>query len=218
VGLRALRTAFLETFAEPSQKGPDFPDLDLAGSTDSGIARHLFALFEIELTAENELAFFDSYHVRLEEELNGRTATQGRLMPGIFELLHHLRENTDHVLGLLTGNIARGAWTKISSFGLEGFFEFGAFGDDHHDRNELGPVALNRAETHSGRRFDPAETFIIGDTPKDIRCARACGAWAVAVATGHSASEQLMAHEPDHFFDDFNDIRAFDAMLNASPQ
>ena len=69
---------------------------------------------------------------------------QGRLLPGIDRLMERL---ADHhaVLGLLTGNIARGAWTKVASYGLEGVFDFGAFGDDHHDRDELGPVAIWRA-------------------------------------------------------------------------
>ena len=214
-GLRALRSAFLETFAEQGTNGSEFPDLDLAGSTDSGIVRHLFSLFRIELTAENESAFYDTYLARLDRELAGRKA-EGRLLPGIRELLHHLRDNTGHVLGLLTGNIARGAWKKVAWFDLDGIFEFGAFGDDHHDRDRLGPVALERAAGHAGIRFDPAETFIIGDTPKDIRCARACGARAVAVATGHSSRESLEEHHPDHLFDDFADLDAVDAIFRSA--
>ena len=212
-GLRALRAAFLETFTEPDHDGPEFPDLDLAGSTDSGIIRSLFALFDIEASEANVAAFYASYHPRLQSELANRGATHGRVLPGIRNLLEHLRENTDHLLGLLTGNTSTGAWTKIASYDLEGYFGFGAFGDDHHDRDELGPVALRRAAKHSGQTFDPADTFIIGDTPKDIRCARACGARSVAVATGHTDAEELRRHEPDHFFDDLSDIPAIEQIL-----
>jgi len=212
-GLRALRSAFLETFTGPDHDGPAFPDLDLAGSTDSGIIRSLFARFEIDSCPENESAFYASYHPRLQDELANRGATHGRVLPGIRPLLEHLRENTDHLLGLLTGNTSTGAWTKIASYELEGYFGFGAFGDDHHDRDELGPVALRRAAKHSGQTYDPGDTFIIGDTPKDIRCARACGARAVAVATGHTPAEELRRHEPDHLFDDLSDIAAIEQIL-----
>jgi len=70
-------------------------------------------------------------------------------------------------------------------------------------------VAVARARLHSGRDFVRERIFIIGDTPKDIRCARACGAWAIAVATGAYTSDQLAEHEPDHLFEDFTDADAF---------
>ncbi|MCB1091031.1 MAG: HAD family hydrolase, partial [Verrucomicrobiae bacterium] len=59
------------------------------------------------------------------------------------------------------------------------------------------------------RDFSRDRIFIIGDTPKDIRCARACGAWAITVATGAFSREQLAEHAPDHLFDDFTDAEAF---------
>ena len=73
-------------------------------------------------------------------------------------------------------------------------FPFGAFGDDHHDRNELGPVALERASGHTGREFSAEGTLVIGDTPKDIRCAKAIGARCLAVATGSFTTGQLRDH------------------------
>ena len=79
----------------------------------------------------------------------------------------------------------------MQHFGLDHHFPFGAFGDDHHDRNLLGPVALERAAQHAGREFHPANTLVIGDTPKDIRCARAMGARCLAVATGAFSVSQL---------------------------
>jgi phosphoglycolate phosphatase len=39
--------------------------------------------------------------------------------------------------------------------------------------------------------------LVIGDTPLDIRCARAIGAKALAVATGTFSAPQLEAHQPD---------------------
>ena len=54
--------------------------------------------------------------------------------------------------------------------------------------------------------------MIIGDTPHDIRCARAGGARAVAVATGNYDLEALRSHQPDALFADLTDT---DAVLEA---
>jgi len=82
-------------------------------------------------------------------------------------------------------------------FGLDRFFAIGAYGCDHADRNRLGPLALDRARAHFGRDFTAAETWIIGDTPKDIACARALGARCLAVATGRFSSAELTLHGAD---------------------
>lgn len=206
-GLNALRAGLLEEFGL-LDRAEDFPPLDLAGATDSGVVRFLFDHFAIPVSEENIERFYARYHHQLEHGLKTEGLTRGRLLPGIDRLMERLKDH-HAVLGLLTGNIARGAWTKVASYGLEGVFEFGAFGDDHHDRNELGPVAMARAAAFSGREFAPNLVFIIGDTPKDIRCARACGAWAVAVATGRFSREELAEHEPDLLFDSLEDIEHF---------
>ena len=206
-GMKALRQGLLEEFGLEDQAG-DFPPLDLAGATDSGIVRFLFSHFDIPLTETNVERFYARYHRQLESDLAATGQEQGRLLPGIDRLMERL---ADHhaVLGLLTGNIARGAWTKVASYGLEGVFDFGAFGDDHHDRDELGPVAIGRAKAHTGCDFEPGRVFIIGDTPKDIRCARACGAWAIAVSTGRFSREELAEHQPDLLFESLEDVEHF---------
>lgn len=206
-GMQALRQGLLEEFGLEERR-EEFPPLDLAGATDSGIVRRLFDHFEIPLTEENVERFYARYHRQLVSDLEETGQEQGRLLPGIDRLMERLGDH-HAVLGLLTGNIARGAWTKVASYGLEGVFAFGAFGDDHHDRNKLGPVAIDRARDHTGREFEPGRVFIIGDTPKDIRCARACGAWAVAVATGRFTAENLAEHEPDLLFESLEDVEHF---------
>lgn len=210
-GLNALSAAFLDSFGLQS-RAAEMPKLELAGSTDGGITRSLCAHFDI-VVADNDpsvRAFYASYLEKLRANLNGSHRHEGRRLPGMPELLHRLRDETDHTLALLTGNIADGAWLKVEHFGFDNVFEFGAFGDDHHDRNELGPIALGRAhQHHDTRTFTPDQTIIIGDTPKDIACARACGARAVAVATGKFSVSELERCEPDHLFEDFSDSERF---------
>lgn len=198
-GERALILGFKDRFGIDD----DFKTIDIAGRTDSGIAQQVFRKHGIAQTAENVAAFFDGYLHRLAMLL---PTTPGRLLPGILTLLEALKERDDVVVGLLTGNLARGAELKLTHYGVWHYFEFGAFADDHHDRNELGRFACARALEKSGREFPAEQIYILGDTPHDIACARAIGAHAIAVATGGFTREQLLQAAPDHLFDDLSDL------------
>jgi len=189
-GMTALREATAIVF------GDQGPELDLAGSTDLGLIVNIHAHFEIEPTTEKIHAYFDIYHQRLEWNLK-HGGFPGRVIEGAAALLDHLQARGQVTIGLLTGNTMQGAATKVRHFGLAEYFPFGAYGCDHADRNLLGPVALERAMSHSGRSFDPQEIWIIGDTPKDIACAHAFGARCLAVATGAFSRDELQAHGAD---------------------
>jgi phosphoglycolate phosphatase-like HAD superfamily hydrolase len=182
-GMGALNEAALEIF------GDEGPPLDLAGSTDSGIVRGLFEHFGLSHDAQLEEKFYQIYLPKMERNL-GDDRFGGRILAGVPELLTSL-EDQGHTLGLMTGNIARGANVKTTHYGLAGHFSFGSYGDDHWDRNMLGPIALARAEAAKGTTFTPDEIFVIGDTPKDVACAHAFDAKCIAVATGAFTVAQL---------------------------
>jgi len=101
-------------------------------------------------------------------------------------------------------------------YGVWHYFEFGAYADDHHDRNALGSFAQRRAKEKHGIDFDPGHTFILGDTPHDVACARAIGAKAVAIATGRHTRAELAACSPDFLFDDLADVPAVLAALKVT--
>ncbi len=128
-----------------------------------------------------------------------------RLFPGVRELLEQLSRRDDVLVGLLTGNISRGAQLKLGRFRLESYFRFGAFGDDHHDRRVLAKIALTKAESLLGRPIAGEETTVVGDTPRDVWCARAIGARAVIVATGQVSRDEILASEPDALLESFED-------------
>ena len=201
-GIEALERAFAREF--PAQAAR-MPKLDLAGATDSGLVRNIFNHAEIDHTPQNESRFLDAYIVFLREHL---PTSGGQLLPGIPELLDATSSHPDATVGLLTGNIERGARVKIEHYGIGHHFGFGSYGDDHHDRNELGPIAIDRAAATTGKTFSSDQVFILGDTVKDIRCARAAGARAIAVATGSVSRGELESHSPDFIFDDFADTAA----------
>ena len=189
-GIRALQEASLALFGEPG------PALDLAGSTDLGIVATIHDHFGIEDAPSRFDEFFEVYHDRLSWTLASGNFP-GRVIDGVFEVLVALAARSDAALGLLTGNTAAGAAAKMRHFKLDRYFPIGAYGSDHADRNQLGPIALDRAAAHFGSNFTPSETWIIGDTPKDIACARAIGARCLAVATGNFSTEALTAHGAD---------------------
>lgn len=189
-GMKSLQEASRELF------GSDGPDLDLAGSTDLGIVAQIHSHFGIEDTPDRFQQYFDTYLVRLERNLaTGEFPCQ--VLDGVRDILDTIAGTPGTHIGLLTGNTAGGAATKMRHFGLDHYFAFGAYGCDHADRNLLGPVALARAAAHASREFSPGETWIIGDTPKDIACAHAFGARCLAVATGRYREDELSAHGAD---------------------
>jgi phosphoglycolate phosphatase-like HAD superfamily hydrolase len=134
------------------------------------------------------------YLGRMRSEL---TAEDMTLLPDVVSVLSHLEEASDVMLGLLTGNWEGGARSKLDCFDLNRFFPFGAFGDDHDDRTDLPPVALERAFLMGARHFTPEETLIVGDSPRDVACARAHGIKVAAVATGYTPMEHLRAAGAD---------------------
>lgn len=196
VGLHALQLSLGEHFGISD----DLAYLTLAGATDTQIARDMLSRHQLPITPENITRLIDGYLFHLHRLLPTRA---GMVLPGIFTLLDTLRMRPHLVLALLTGNMARGAEIKLSHFGLWHYFEFGAYADDHHLRNELGHFARTRASEKHGVSFSAENIFVIGDTPRDIACGRAVGAKTVAVATGSYSTEALAEFQPDFLFPDF---------------
>jgi phosphoglycolate phosphatase-like HAD superfamily hydrolase len=167
-------------------------DLPPAGRTDGEIARALLLGAGVSARRIDERAD----DVRAECcRLYGHLATADlshTVLPGIPELLAALSEHDNAQLALLTGNYEPVARIKLRRAGIADYFPAGqgAFGSDSEDRTSLVPIARRRAGTaaHPHPRED---TAVIGDTPRDIACARADGVRCAIVATGPFAVQQL---------------------------
>jgi phosphoglycolate phosphatase-like HAD superfamily hydrolase len=180
-------------------------EVPYSGRTDRAIGRDLLAVHGIDPSPANASRLQDAYLANLPRSL---AKHGGKVCPGIGELLVALQHQVGTVLGLLTGNIRAGARHKLGHFGLWDYFACGGFGDDHFDRDDVARMALGEVRSHLARDVDPADVWVIGDTPLDVRCARAIGAKAVAVATGWHPFDELAGCEPDLVFNDLSDHAA----------
>ncbi len=206
----ALRDAMKTRFGIEEDLG----GILLAGATDKKIAVAMLEKHGRATSPEAITALLDEYLTHLETRIPKHN---GRVLPGMIELLEILAKREKAVLALLTGNVVRGAEIKLTHFGVWQYFEFGAFADDHPDRNELGKFAQARALDRHGLEFPPERTFVIGDTPRDIECGRAIGAKTVAIATGYYSLEELAKHAPDFLFQDFSETqRVVECLLGAA--
>lgn len=187
-------------------------DVDFAGRTDRSIASD--ALLQNGLAAEEATfaRYLASYLRHLPESLSSQ---RGRVLPGVTELLAALAARKDVILGVLTGNFERAAAMKLAHYGLDAYFPLGGYGDLHFDRDDVAREAHRAVRFHCGEEHASAQIWVIGDTPLDVRCARAIGARAIAVGSGFATREELAAAEPDHLFEDLTDLRAFLALLDA---
>lgn len=198
-GQRAMEGALIEEF----QIDFPFEGVLTAGRTDFGIVTEIFDRYDIEPSDSQRHRFRQAYLERLPDCLN---AQPGLLLPGVAQLLDQLADRDDVVLALLTGNYSEGARIKLEHFGLDHYFDFGGFGDTDGNRDNVAVAARQAAEASLSREVPGTHCCVVGDTPADIRCARAINASVVAVATGHYDYEALSSHDPDHLFSDFGDV------------
>jgi phosphoglycolate phosphatase-like HAD superfamily hydrolase len=197
-GKAAMESALCEEFGVRLSS----EEIPYSGRTDRAIGHDLLAGHDVPPTPANLARLIDGYLARLPAAL-ARFA--GVVCPGVGDLLAELRGRSDVVLGLLTGNVRRGAQTKLSHYGLWHHFACGGFGDDHTDRDDVARSAVRSVRQHVGRDVDLSAVWVIGDTPLDVSCARAVGAKAVAVATGWHALDKLAECGPDVLLGDLSD-------------
>jgi len=175
-----------------------------SGRTDRAISRDLLTVHGIDPTPENQKRLTETYLEMLPSELNSKG---GEVCPGILEILSEAKRHESVLLGLLTGNVRRGAAKKLGHFDLWNHFTVGGFGDDHFDRDDVARSAVAAVQAHVGQDVNFTDLWIIGDTPLDVQCARAVGAKVIAVATGWNPLSELEACQPDVVLEDLSNTR-----------
>lgn len=165
-----------------------------AGRTDIEIARAI--LLRSGVSADRIDEHLDDFRDACCEEF-ARLCPESladRVAPGMTDLLAELDRRDSVVLSLVTGNLEPIARLKLARAGIGHRFATGqgAFGSDSEDRTDLPAIARERAG-FDGTAYARERTIVIGDTPRDIACARADGVRCVAVTTGPFAAGELSA-------------------------
>jgi phosphoglycolate phosphatase-like HAD superfamily hydrolase len=196
--------------ADPSQ-------VSYSGRTDKSIIRDHLRLFGIEETAANYAAYRADFLTKLPKQLADR---EGQVLPSVVETLEKLMP-TSLELGLITGNMRAAAKMKLDHYGLSKYFytrpeAMGGFGDEHFERDDMAREALVDVKRRLGSSVAPDQIWVVGDTPRDVQCARAIGAKVLAVATGRFDYDQLAATSPDLVCESLADADAWWAQLELS--
>jgi phosphoglycolate phosphatase-like HAD superfamily hydrolase len=163
-------------------------DMSFAGRTDRGLVYEIIDAASIPRTELDAVwtAFAADMTGHAKELITPSTVT---VLDGAIDALHALQEQ-GIVNGLLTGNIDGIAQHKLEMAGIPLLFVGGALGDDHEDRRDLPPRAIDAVNRASGGSFATTDAVIIGDAIGDVVCARAHGIACIAVTTGvHTAQE-----------------------------
>lgn len=206
---KAPRRAIMESMTRVYGSAGNIDGYSFSGRTDSQI---VFDLMVAQVGNPDEVLnglqdALSGYVQNLDQYLRPEDVT---VLDGVPILLEELSGQPNVVVGLLTGNVEEGARIKLSRAGLDRFFyngrePVGAFGSDHMDRNELPPVAVERAYRRYGKKFSKKDIVIIGDSPHDVTCGRAVGARSIAVATGWHSVQELLRYDPDFALENLSD-------------
>lgn len=204
-GTKALNQTFQELYGVENA----FTKVGIGSAMDSVILDRIMEAFQLD---KNDLEKVkNTYRGILTEVLDRNEAK--RILPGIRELLDHIKDSTDKFNALLTSNLRIGAEIKLTALGLADYFQVGGFGDQYGEKWHAAERGIAEAEEYFGVSFSKENIYLIGDSAYDIECAKKMGFVSVGVATGWMSYEELKSHEPDHLYVDLSDWRSFASVL-----
>jgi phosphoglycolate phosphatase len=183
----------------------------MSGKTDPQIVREYLSDMGIDETPD----LIEAVLGHIEKELaavaaTGRLAAEGMACPGAATILAELATHPTVLSTLVTGNVYPNAVVKVTAFGLDKWLDLrvGAYGSDNHDRTVLVPRAMSRVAEQTGWRADPNQVWVIGDTPRDLECARSAGVRCLLVGTGRYTADSLEGIGANAVLDDLSDTTA----------
>lgn len=210
IGRASMQLALTETFGSPGD-----PAYRYDGKTDKQIVRDTMRLeghSDDHIDSQMTL-LIDRYLDGLKERIESRKFDV-RPLAGVLEILDALEARNDIVLGLLTGNVEKGARAKLTAAGIDpDRFRVNAFGSDHEHRPQLPAIAARRFGETLGLEVPGEKVIVIGDTPADIECGRELGARAIGVASGHYSVADLEKHSPYAVFPSLADTQKVLAVI-----
>jgi phosphoglycolate phosphatase len=179
-------------------------DLYKEGKVDKQIMCELLELNNIKYS-DNIKTFEDS--IKSLGEIVKKGIEQGNIQITIINGVEDLIKTAikeKHIIGLLTGNTFEKAKAKLEYVNLWKYFKIGAYGDNNLIRSELVPLAISQAKIVTNIHFKKEDVYIIGDTIRDIKCAKEAKVKSIAIATGNENFEDLKKENPDYLFKDYS--------------
>ncbi len=207
-GNRALNKTLQEKYSIQDAMKDIVPD----GKTDPAIIREIFKNFNREPNDQEIEEICQTYLWYLEKEIEKSTGY--RILQGVDSLLKEACRQSHIIMGLLTGNLKRGAEIKLERSHLNSFFSFGGFGSDFENRNDIAQLAIMRGRECAEEWVPLEKIFVIGDTPYDIKCAKASGVKSIAVASGSITLTQLSDNHPDYLMENLSDQAQFMKLIH----
>ena len=184
--------AFCEALSGVAGRPLNLDGVVAHGNVDVGILRDAWTLAGVEeVVWRPRLRAVQEGMCRFVEERRGEVRVT--VLPGVVDVLERLRSQGAK-LGVATGNLAGIGRVKLEAAGLLGYFDFGGFSDAYETRRDVFRGALHIARELTG---EGAAVCVVGDTPEDVRSAKANGLEVIAVATGIYSREELEAEGPE---------------------
>jgi phosphoglycolate phosphatase-like HAD superfamily hydrolase len=204
------RGVFDDAIQEVVGRDPGGHGVSMGGKTDPQIALEIMDTLRL---GDGEAAthlpdVLDALHRRT-AEAEREFRTTGGTHPGVEDVLARLAGTPGVIQTVLTGNVEPNMRVKLRVFGLDRWLdlEVAATGSDSPDRRELVPIAMRRVADRREIHFEPGEVWVVGDTARDLECARVVGARCALVATGRG-SDDLRALGADVVWSDLSDVDA----------
>lgn len=201
------KKAFIKSLEQRYGKFKKIPNFAYDGLLDIEIVNRSLEMMGVKATIEQKKEIIKDYVLNLKFEIPKNI--EEWLCPNVPLILEKAIEK-NFALSVVTGNVREAAFLKLSSAKLDHFFPSGAFGDDADERWKLVEISRKKAEKIYNKKFQIEETFVIGDSLKDIYAARKNRAKAVSVATGQTPYEKLKEANPDYILKNFLDTPFLD--------
>ena len=184
--------------------------INFGGSLDPVIVQEAIGMARLEFDDARHQQFRETYCAELRREL-ARPESQAYCLPGVLPLLEHLLAARVATLGLLTGNYEETGCQKLMAVGIDpAWFSPRIWGDAAPTRPDLVRVAMQR-QAHD----TPESVIVIGDTTRDVHCAKVNGCRVLGVATGGASREELLDAGADQVVGDLTDPTPLLVMIQA---
>jgi len=198
-GKKAFEKAFKDMYGD----NINF-DVNFVGGVDKSVFFNLVRINNISFDLDSWEKFKDIYVKNL-AQLSKKNFNNWELLSGSMDILKYTAKMGTNYL--LTGNIKSGAKIKLEVFDLMKFFKIGGYGDNYIIRNDIAKDLYNRLVKKYKDKID--NTYVIGDSVKDIKCAKEINAKSLIVLTGWESEEQIKLSKPDFIGSNLIEIRNY---------